>query len=211
MLANSQSSKGQRRKRINIEEAALLNDVLYQDCLKPIPEVPRYTIGKLSVVNPEELNQQINFFTTAGFRGSDEFQRSIRMIDSMVHLNGEMVLGSSWFLACWYGRGSSKSQILKKKQDMSPIAFAQNFESRWVGSTDDALVDINKLMNCRSLTTPMISFNKENEEFYMGVLHYNLHSFPRRRSSDLKKPLITSRLWQSAGLSGTKTQKGLYL
>ena len=169
VLANSQSSKGQRRKRINIEEAALLNDVLYQDCLKPIPEVPRYTIGKLSVVNPEELNQQINFFTTAGFRGSDEFQRSIRMIDSMVHLNGEMVLGSSWFLACWYGRGSSKSQILKKKQDMSPIAFAQNFESRWVGSTDDALVDINKLMNCRSLTTPMISFNKENEEFYMGV------------------------------------------
>lgn len=169
VLANSQSSKGQRRKRINIEESALLNDALYQDCLKPIPEVPRYTIGNLGVANPEELNQQINFFTTAGFRGSDEFQRSIHMLDNMIHLTGEIVLGSSWFLACWYGRGSSKSQILKKKKEMSPIAFAQNYESKWVGSTDDALVDINKLMNCRSLTTPMVSFNKETEEFYMGV------------------------------------------
>lgn len=169
VLANAQQSKGQRRKRINIEESALLNDVLYQDVLKPIPEVPRYTIGKLAVVNPEELNQQINFFTTSGFRGSDEFQRSIRMITNMVNLKGEIVLGSSWFLACWYGRGSTKSQILQKKKEMSPIAFAQNYESRWVGSSDDALVDINKLMNCRTLTTPMINYNKLDEEFYLGV------------------------------------------
>jgi hypothetical protein len=169
VLANAQQSKGQRRKRINIEESALLNDVLYQDVLKPIPEVPRYTIGKLAVVNPEELNQQINFFTTSGFRGSDEFQRSIRMLNNMANLKGEIVLGSSWFLACWYGRGSTKSQILQKKKEMSPIAFAQNYESRWVGSSNDALVDINKLMNCRSLTTPMINYNKLDEEFYLGV------------------------------------------
>ncbi len=169
VLANAQQSKGQRRKRINIEESALLNDALYQDVLKPIPEVPRYTIGKLGVVNPEELNQQINFFTTSGFRGSDEFQRSIRMLDNMINLKGEIVLGSSWFLACWYGRGSTKSQILQKKKEMSPIAFAQNYESRWVGSSDDALVDINKLMNCRTLTTPMVNYNKLDEEFYLGV------------------------------------------
>lgn len=169
VLANAQSSKGQRRKRINIEESALLNDALFQDVIKPIPEVARYTIGKLGVVNPEELNQQINFFTTAGFRGSDEYQRSIRMLDGMDELDGSMVLGSSWFLGCWFGRGSTKSQILQKKKEMSPIAFAQNYESKWVGSTDGALVDINKLMKCRSLTTPMINSKKFDEEFYLGV------------------------------------------
>ena len=167
-LANAQSSKGQRRKRINIEESALLNDVLYQDALKPIVEVPRYTIGKLGVVDPQELNQQINFFTTSGFRGSDEYQRSIRMYNGMVNLSGEMVLGSSWFLACWYGRGSSKSQILKKKKDMSPIAFAQNYESKWVGCSDGALVNINRLMDCRSLTATQKNA-KLDEEFYLGV------------------------------------------
>ena len=168
VLANAQSSKGQRRRRLNIEESALLNDALFQDALKPIPEVPRYTIGKLGVVNPEELNQQINFFTTAGFRGSDEYQRSLRMVDSMVNLEGSMVLGSSWFLGCWYGRGSTKSQILQKKKEMSPIAFAQNYESCWVGCSDSALVNINKLMNCRSLTNTQKQA-KPDEEFYLGV------------------------------------------
>jgi hypothetical protein len=67
ILANAQTSKGQRKKRINIEEAALLNNDLFEDALKPIVEVPRYTCGKLSVVNPEELNQQIHFFTTPGY------------------------------------------------------------------------------------------------------------------------------------------------
>ncbi len=167
-LANAQSSKGQRRKRINIEESALLNDVLFQDALKPIVEVPRYTVGKLGVVDPCELNQQINFFTTSGFRGSDEYQRSVKMYNGMVHLNGDMVLGSSWFLACWYGRGSTKSQILKKKKEMSPVAFAQNYESRWVGSADHALVNINKLMECRSLTETQI-FARSDDEYYLGV------------------------------------------
>ena len=167
-LANSNASKGQRRKRINIEESALLNDVMFQDALKPIVEVPRYTVGKLGVVDPQELNQQINFFTTSGFRGSDEFRRSLQMYEGMVNLSGEMVLGSSWYLACWYGRGSSKSQILKKKKEMSPTAFAQNYESKWVGCADSALVNINKLMNCRSLTTTQTEAKKD-EEFYLGV------------------------------------------
>lgn len=168
-LANAQTSKGQRRKRINIEESALLNDELFQDALKPIVEVPRYTVGRLGVVDPCELNQQINFFTTSGFRGSDEFERSIKMLDDMINLKGEMVLGSSWFLACWYGRGSTKSQILKKKKEMSPIAFAQNYESRWVGCSDGALVDINKLMSCRSLTEAQFESKNDDEEFYIGV------------------------------------------
>lgn len=167
-LANAQTSKGQRRKRINIEESALLNDEMYQDALKPIVEVPRYTIGKLGVVDPCELNQQINFFTTSGFRGSDEFQRSITMLNGMINLTGEIVLGSSWFLACWYGRGSTKSQILKKKKEMSPIAFAQNYESRWVGSSNNSLVNINKLLDCRSLSRTQRKTNAD-DEFYLGV------------------------------------------
>ena len=98
ILANSQSSKGQRRKRINIEESALLNNELFQDALAPIVEVPRNTVGKLGIVDPEELNQQINFFTTSGFRGSDEFIRSINMYKDMISLNGKIVLGSKQLL-----------------------------------------------------------------------------------------------------------------
>ncbi|MBU5332091.1 hypothetical protein KQI61_07755 [Anaerocolumna aminovalerica] len=168
-LVNGHQSKGQRRKRINIEESALLNNEMFQDALKPIVEVPRTTVGTYAIVDPEELNQQINFFSTAGFRGSDEFVRSVDMVKNMINLKGEIVLGSSFWLATWYGRGSTKSQIFQKKREMSPIAFAQNYESKWVGATDGALVNINKLINCRSLTKPLIKTEDKMDEYFIGV------------------------------------------
>lgn len=154
ILANAQSSKGQRRKRISIEESALLNNALFEDALEPIVVIPRNTVGQYAIVDPEELNQQINFFTTAGYRASDEYVRSLNMYTGMTNLTGEFLIGSDWHLGCWYGRGDTKSQILKKKQNISAIAFAQNYASKWVGTSDNALVDINKLLNCRTISTP---------------------------------------------------------
>ena len=155
-LANAQSSKGQRRKRMNMEESALIDNDTFLDALLPIVEVPRVCVGEYSITDPEELNQQINFFTTAGFKGSDEYQRSVDMAKDMVNLKGKIILGSSFWLPCWYGRGSTKSQIFQKKRDMTMISFAQNYESKWVGAASGALVNINKLMTCRSLTSPII-------------------------------------------------------
>lgn len=168
-LANSQTSKGQRRKRMNMEESALIDNDTFLDALLPIVEVPRVCVGKYSITDPEELNQQINFFTTAGFKGSDEYQRSVDMVKDMVNLKGKIVLGSSFWLPCWYGRGSTKSQIFQKKRDMTMISFAQNYESEWVGASSGALVNINKLMNCRSLTKPILSSISNDDEFYIGV------------------------------------------
>jgi len=137
----------------------------FQDALFPIVEHGRITVGKLAILNPEEINQKVNFYTTSGFRGSDEFDRSLRMKDDMINLNGKMVMGSDWHLGCWYGRGSTKSQIMDKKKNMSPIAFAQNYEEKWVGSVDGCLVDINKLMTLRSLSNP--DFESEDKFEYI--------------------------------------------
>lgn len=168
VLANSSTSKGQRRNIIMIEESALLDDFTFQDALFPIVEHGRLTVGKLGINNPEELSQKVNFYTTAGFRGSDEFSRSLRMKEDMVNLEGKIVIGSDWHLGCWYGRGSTKQQILDKKKNMSPIAFAQNYESKWVGSVDGALVDINKFLNLRNLSKAEIK-GDPNGEYYLGV------------------------------------------
>lgn len=168
-LANAQTSKGQRRKRISIEESNLMDNVIFEDALEPVVEVGRTTCGKLAIVNPEELNQQINFYTTPGFRGSDEYNRNLAMFHDMRDLNGKIVLGSNWMLGCWYGRGSSKSTILKKKKDMSPIAFDMNYGGNWVGSSTGALVNINRLMNCRTLTAPEVNAASDEDEYYLGV------------------------------------------
>lgn len=168
-LANAQSSKGRRKHRIKIEESALLNNSLYEDALEPITEVPRTTSGSLAIVDPEEMNFQIHFFTTSGYRGSDEYNRSVNMVNGMRNSSGDIVLGASWMLPCYYGRGSTKAQILKKKKRSNPIFFAQNYEQKWVGCSDGALVDVNKLMACRILERPILEIEDEKDEFYIGV------------------------------------------
>lgn len=167
ILANSQSSKGSRRKRISIEEAALLNNETFEDALAPIVEIGRNTCGALGIVDPCELNQKIDFYTTSGFMGSTEHTRNIEMYKSMINLEGKIVLGSDWKLACWYGRGSSKDKILKKKKTSSPTYFAMNFESKWVGSVSNQLVDINTLYNQRTLRKPILS--NDTGEVVLGV------------------------------------------
>lgn len=166
-LANAQSSKGLRRHRINIEESALLNDELFQDALEPIPNIPRRTIGKNSAINPEELNGQMHFLTTAYFKNT-EYERNLRMFDEMIELKGKIILGSDWQLACEYGRGETRSQIISKKERLSPIFFMTNYESRWVGSTDNCLVDINKLMDLRILPKAEMKGDGKSE-YYIGV------------------------------------------
>ncbi|WJV20703.1 hypothetical protein QU593_09835 [Rossellomorea marisflavi] len=163
VLANNQSTKGARRKRLNVEEAAQLNAALFDDVLEPIVNVPRRTIGKQALINPEELNGQINFFTTSWYRGTDEYERNIQMVKDMAELKGKIVLGSDWQLACTYGRGESKSQILDKKAKLSPTFFKLNYESKWVGAADNALVDINKVMKLRILPKPDIKPDKNYE------------------------------------------------
>jgi hypothetical protein len=166
-LANTQSSKGLRRHRLNMEESALINDLVFQDALEPIPNVPRRTIGRESLINADELSGQIHFLTTAYFKNS-EYERSLQMIDEMADLKGMMVLGADWQLACEYGRGETKSQILAKKEKLSPIFFATNYESRWVGSTDNCLVDIDKLMELRVLPKAELKSDGKSE-YYIGV------------------------------------------
>ena len=50
---------------------------------------------------------------------------------------------------------------------MSLVAFAQNYEQEWVGASEGALVNINKLLNCRVLSKQ--TKITENDEIFMGV------------------------------------------
>ncbi len=168
ILANNQNSKGQRRHRLSIEESALMNNDTFQDVMEPIPNIGRPTRGKSAIVSPYEPNHQINFFTTAGFRGTTEYERNIRTVQDMVELKGKMVLGAGWELGCWYGRGLAKSAILQRKINASSVFFAQNYSSEWVGAADNALININKLLRCRDLERPMFD-NEDDEEIYLGV------------------------------------------
>lgn len=168
VLANAQSTKGARRRRLNIEEAAQVDAELFEDVLEPVVNIPRRTIGKKSLVNPEEMNGQINFFTTSWFRGTSEYERNLKMYRDMINLKGVMVLGADWQLAHSYGRGETKAQILAKKERLSPTYFALNYESKWVGASSGALIDIKKMMDLRTITKPEYKSDGKSE-YVLGM------------------------------------------
>lgn len=167
-LANAQSSKGARRHRITVEESAQVSEFMFQDVLEPVVNIPRKTIGSMAVVNPFELNGQINSFTTSWYRNSSEYDKSVKLKNDMLDLNGTLTLGAGWELPCEFGRGEPKSQILDKKDKLSPTFFATNYQSHWVGVTDGALVDITDVMELRTLSKAELKGTKDGE-YYIGV------------------------------------------
>jgi len=166
VLANAQSSKGQRRARINVEESALLKNDLFEDAIEPIVEIPRILPNGLP--DPCENNASINFFTTSYYRGGSAYEKNLKTYRDMLELDGKFAIGASWMLGSWYNRGSSKEQILSKRSDLNPVAFAQNYMSHWVGNSDGQLVDIQKLLDTRILPTPEFS-NQNFGEYCLGV------------------------------------------
>lgn len=163
-MANHQSSKGKRRHRIMCEEAALLNDELFNDVLSPIANVPRKCSSQGH--NPLELNGQIHFLTTSYFKGS-EYERCLKMANNMADLTGDISIGASWELAVNCGRGESRSQILNKKENLSKLFFATNYESIWVGGADNCLIDIQKVIPLRTLEHAELKGDGKSE-YYIG-------------------------------------------
>lgn len=148
-----------------IEESALLNDFLFQDALEPIANVPR--VAGSHGHNHYELNGQIHFLTTAYFRNT-EYDRCLKMTNNMAELTGDFSIGASWELGCEMGRGESRAQILAKKETLSPLFFATNYQSKWVGGTDNCLIDVNKLLELRTLEHAEIKGDGKSE-YYLAV------------------------------------------
>lgn len=148
VVANQQSSKGLRRNRGNIEESARLNNELYKDIIEPIFNIPRRTMS--GTIDPRELHGSVNFFSTAGFKGTEEYLRSLTMVDDMAKCKGKFVFGAGWELPVHFGLMTKKWVLdIKNDETTSPIAFAQNFSSTWVGAGTGALVSMDKVQALR--------------------------------------------------------------
>ena len=168
-IANNQSSKGVHVQRGIMDEDNLTDEETYLDVLEPIfTTVKRKTIGKECVVDPMENNGSINQMTSAGYRGSPAYYRCLQRYNAMIDLKGEMCLGAGWELPCFYGRGATKEEILKKKRNNSAISFAMNYGAEWTGCSDGALVSMAKLLACRNLEKCELS-GSPSAEYVLGI------------------------------------------
>jgi hypothetical protein len=170
-LAMAQTSKGKRRRRGGIEESNLTDKDIFEDAISPIFNVPRRTMG--NVEDPTELNGQINRYTTSGYKNSDEYEVILSKFREMVELKGSYVFGSDWRIPVHFGR--QKMSVVNSARKASLTRFKTNYLCEWLGSTDGALINISKLLKCRTLGIADIEEVKdikgktELPEFIIGV------------------------------------------
>ena len=146
-LANSQQSKGLRRRRGGLEESALIDKETYDDAIEPIFNISRPTMT--GVIDPEELNGQINRYTTSGYKNSDEYVQIRKVLNLMKDLKGAFVFGSDWRIPIHFGR--QKMTTINKARDRNVIRFRQNYLCDWIGVSNGGLINISKLMKARNL------------------------------------------------------------
>ncbi len=158
-LANSQQSKGLRRHRGGLEESALIDKDTYDDCIEPIFNIGRTTMT--SENDPEELNGQINRYSTSGYKNSDEYDKILSIAKNMINLKGTFVFGSDWFIPVHFGR--QKKSTIDKARKSNIIRFKQNYLCDWVGVSDSGLINISKLIKARVLDKPEIECPKDKK------------------------------------------------
>lgn len=158
-LANSQASKGLRRRRGGLEESALIDKETYDDALEPIFNIARTTMA--GVIDPEELNGQINRYSTSGYKNSDEFDKILTMNRNMYDLKGSFVFGSDWFIPVHFGR--QKKSVIDRSRANNLIRFRQNYLCDWIGVADGGLINISKLIKARVLDTPELECPRDKK------------------------------------------------
>lgn len=147
-LANAQTTKGQRRTRGGCDESARLNNAMFKDAVEPVFSLKRWSAGDEQ--DPYELNGQFHFFTTSGYRNTEEFIRTLNFVDDMANCKGSFVFGANWELPVHFGLLTKKFVMdIKEDETTSPIAFMQNYESIWVGAGEGALVNMDKVQALR--------------------------------------------------------------
>ncbi len=170
-LANSQTSKGLRRRRGGLEESALIDKETYDDAIEPIFNMARSTMT--GETDPEELNGAISRFSTSGYKNSDEYEKIITVAKSMVDLKGSFVFGSDWFIPVHFGR--LKKSVIDKSRENNVIRFRQNYLCDWIGAASGGLINISKLIKARTILVPELECPKDKRgnlelcEYVLGV------------------------------------------
>jgi len=185
-LANSQQSKGKRRRRGGIEEDNLVDKATFEDAIAPIFNVPRKTIA--GIEDYEELNGQLNRFTTSGYKNSDAYETIMQHFRDMVDLKGSFVYTSDWCIPVHFGR--QKMSVVNKAREGRITAYKMNYLCEWVGNGEGSLINVSLLMKARVIKFPEFECEKDKRGKLAQVEYVMAIDVARSTSSSNNKSAI---------------------
>src|SRR5690554_537134 len=150
VVANSESSRGQRRTCLAVEEIIheKFNEENFNTVILPIMSNERFPAcgGK----DPYELHKKICIATTAGQKQSFAYRLLQEYWQDMVEGDSAYIMGASYELATSFGLLSlDYINELKESPNFNRISFEREYESKWSGSSKNSLIDLESFRQAR--------------------------------------------------------------
>ncbi len=152
VVANSESSRGQRRTSLAVEEIIheKFDEENFNTVILPIMANERFPAcgGK----DPYELHKKIAIVTTAGQKQSFAYGLLQEYWNDMKEGNSAYIMGASYELATSFELLSlDYINDLKESPNFNRLSFEREYESKWSGSSENSLVDLETFRKSRVL------------------------------------------------------------
>ena len=177
-IVMGESSRGLRANGISIEEITddRVDPKIVNEVLLPIANLPRRA-GKWGIDYEHEYSPTQAWVTTASHKQSYAYDKFATMFQEMVDGKPTIVLGCDFRMGVEFGT-LSRSEVFDKYYDKSysPLSFDREYNSIFTGSSEQSLVTVDAINNCRTLSKPewkATRADKDNPRV-MYVLSYDV-------------------------------------
>ena len=173
ILAARESSRGQRRTGILIEESILVDGDALNEIIIPTTNIDRNLPD--GTTDPDEVvNQSQIYITTAGWKNSFPYEKLIEVfINSIVNPDEYMILGGNYELSIIEG-AAKKSWLedLKMSGSYNESSFDREYNSIWSGDAENAYFSSDTFDKHRKLLQPEYEYSarsSKNAYYVLGI------------------------------------------
>lgn len=173
ILAARESSRGQRRHCIVVEESILMDGDALNEIIIPTTNVDR-RLGDGSVHPEELLNKSQTFITTAGWKNSFPYDKLIDMlINSIIDPDHYMIIGGTFETPVKEGLlDEDFVDKLKLEGTFNDSSFDREYRSIWSGDAENAYFSSEVFDKHRQLLQPEYEHSgrsSKNAYYMLGI------------------------------------------
>ena len=178
ILAARESSRGQRRTGILIEESILVDGDALNEIVIPTTNIDR-NLADGSTDPDEVVNQSQIYITTAGWKNSFPYEKLIEVfINSVMNPGENMILGGNYELSIIEGAAKeSWLEDLKLSGSYNESSFDREYNSIWSGDAENAYFSSDVFDKHRKLLQPEYEYSARSSKTAYYVLGVDVGRF----------------------------------
>lgn len=160
VVATSNATRGQRKTGGLMEEVILIDGQLLNEVILPLMNVDRL-LPDGTRHEEENVNKSQIYITTAGFKQTFAYQKLIEIvIQQLINPEAAIVLGGTWRVPVMEHL-LSKNFVneLKDAGTYNEDSFAREYESHWVGDSENAFFSSDNFDKNRILLQPEYEYS----------------------------------------------------